>query len=217
MDAIWKPGVHKTGIMGGTFDPIHNGHLALADNAYYQLKLDQILFLPARIPPHKQNRPEGATSSQRLHMTRLAISDYPYFSLDQEEMNRDGVSYTKDTLLRLKNSEPETEFFFIIGADSLMSFDTWYHPEIICSCCHLVAAIRDDIPLKILQRKAEELRTRFQASVFLLDIPKMDISSTRLRDFRKHGKSIRPYVPAAVADYIEENDIYGGHGQNEQL
>ncbi|MCD7883329.1 MAG: nicotinate-nucleotide adenylyltransferase [Lachnospiraceae bacterium] len=203
--------------MGGTFDPIHNGHLALADTAYRQLGLDHVLFLPARIPPHKQNRPAGATPLQRVRMTQLAISGYPYFSLDQEEMCRDGISYTKDTLLRLKRNEPETEFFFIIGADSLMSFDTWYHPEIICSCCHLAAAIRDDFPLEVLQKKSEELEARFQASVFILNIPKMDISSTMLRGLCRQEKSIRTYVPEAVADYIEENNIYGGSGQNEQL
>ncbi|MCD7955860.1 MAG: nicotinate-nucleotide adenylyltransferase [Lachnospiraceae bacterium] len=217
MDASWKPGVRRTGIMGGTFDPIHNGHLALADAAYRQLALDNILFLPAGIPPHKQNRSDGATPSQRMHMTRLAILDDPRFSLDQEEMHRGGVSYTKDTILRLKKSEPETEFFFIIGADSLMSFDTWYHPEIICGCCHLAAAVRDDFPREVLQKKSEELKKSIQASVVLLDIPKMDISSTMLRELCQQGKSIRAYVPAAVADYIEKYGIYGGHGQNEQL
>lgn len=217
MDAIWKAEVRRIGIMGGTFDPIHNGHLVLADTAYRQLNLSSVLFLPARIPPHKQNRMAGATPSQRVHMTELAILDYPYFMLDQEEMCRDGVSYTKDTLLRLKKNEPETEFFFIIGADSLMSFDTWYHPEIICSCCHLAAAIRDDFPFEVLQKKSEELKERFQASVFILNIPKMDISSTMLRELSRQEKSIRSYVPEAVADYIEENNIYGGSEQNGQL
>lgn len=176
MEAGRKPGIRRIGIMGGTFDPIHNGHLALADAAYRQLTLDEVLFLPAGNPPHKRTRPEGATDSQRLAMVQYAISDYPQFVLDQEEMRRGGLSYTKDTLLRMKDEKPDTEFFFIIGADSLMAMDTWYHPEIICRCCHLAAAIRDEYPLEVLQGKASELEQRYHASIFMLNTPRIPIS-----------------------------------------
>ncbi|MCC8106753.1 MAG: nicotinate-nucleotide adenylyltransferase [Clostridiales bacterium] len=201
-------GTHKKGIMGGTFDPIHNGHLALADCALRQYDLDEILFLPAGNPPHKQERPDGANSIQRLAMVHLAISDYPHFILDEEEMHRRGFTYTKDTLISLNAKEPDTDFFFIIGADSLMAFDTWYHPEIICKYCHLLVARREGADDTMIYRKMVHLQTEYHASVFFLDAPFIDVSSTVLRHLCRERHSIREFVPDKVADYIEKNGIY---------
>ncbi len=200
--------IHKKGIMGGTFDPIHNGHLALADCALHQFALDEIMFLPAGNPPHKQGRSDGADPAQRLAMVRLAISGYPYFTLDDEEMHRSGFTYTRDTLIRLKDKEPLTEFFFIIGADSLMSFDTWYHPEAICRYCSLLVARRDGSDDNMISRKMNELRKDYDASVYILDAPFLDISSTALRRLCREKCSIQGLVPDVVADYIKKNDIY---------
>ena len=122
----------RVGLMGGTFDPIHIGHLMLAECAYEQFQLEQVLFLPAGNPPHKDKRKVGATDAQRIDMVRLAIEGNPHFKLDPEEMLRKGYTYTKDTLNLLTQQHPDIDYYFIIGADSLMAFDTWYHPEEIC-------------------------------------------------------------------------------------
>ncbi|MCD7716232.1 MAG: nicotinate-nucleotide adenylyltransferase [Lachnospiraceae bacterium] len=198
----------RKGIMGGTFDPIHNGHLTLAQCALQQFQLDEILFLPAGNPPHKQGRTDGAAAAARLAMVRLAISGYPYFLLDDEEMYRYGLSYTRDTLIRLNEKEPDTEFFFIIGADSLMTFDTWYQPNIICKYCSLLVAPRDGADADMINHKMEQLRLDYNASVFLLDSPQVEVSSTDIRHLCEENRSIRGLVPDAVADYIKTHDLY---------
>lgn len=200
----------RKGIMGGTFDPIHNGHLKLAACALDQFRLDEVLFLPSGNPPHKQGRSDGATNEQRLEMVRLAIAGYPRFVLDEEEMHRCGLTYTKDTLILLNEQEPDTDFYFIIGADSLMAFDSWYHPEIICKYCHLIVAVRDGVNISRIRRKMEELGERYGASVFLLKSPEIAVSSTNLRQMIRKRQRIGHLVPQAVADYIETHDIYGG-------
>lgn len=195
--------------MGGTFDPIHNGHLVLAEYALAQFGLEEIRFLPAGNPPHKQGRFDGATKEQRLEMVRLAIAGHPRFVLDEEEMHRRGLTYTKDTLIRMKEQEPDTDFYFIIGADSLMAFDSWYHPEIICRYCHLIAAVRDGVNSAEIRRKMNELREHYGASIFLLKSPEIAVSSTQLRRLIKERQPIGHLVPEAVSDYIETHDIYG--------
>ena len=109
----------RIGIMGGTFDPVHIGHLILGEKAYEQFALDQVLFMPAGNPPHKRHREGRASDDQRVEMVRRAIDGNPHFSLSMEEMNAEGYSYTYLTLERLKEQNPDTEYFFIIGADSL--------------------------------------------------------------------------------------------------
>lgn len=210
MEQIQRTTVRRIGIMGGTFDPIHNGHLALAGCAYRQFHLEKVLFLPAGNPPHKQMRPDGATDAQRLTMVKLAIRGYPFFALDSEEMSREGLTYTKDTLLRLKQREPDTEIYFIIGADSLMAFDTWYHPEIICENCRLIVAMRDDLDMELIRNKIKALENAYSAVIDLMDFQEMPISSTELRRCCREHRSIRDFVPPAVCDYIRKNDIYGG-------
>ena len=118
----------RVGIMGGTFDPIHIGHLILGETAYEQFDLDQVLFMPAGNPPHKRNRLHRATDEQRSEMVRRAIASNPHFSLSLEEMNEDGFTYTYRTLERLRAEHPDTDYFFILGADSLFDFDKWREP-----------------------------------------------------------------------------------------
>lgn len=199
----------RVGIMGGTFDPIHIGHLMLAERAYEQFGLEKVLFLPSGNPPHKQNRTDGAADEQRMEMVRLAIADNKRFELDTEEMERGGYSYTKDTVSRLSIQHPDIDYYFIIGADSLMAFDTWKDPEVICRNCVLVAAVRDQLTFEAMRQKMQEIKKQYGAEIYLLETPDLDISSSSLRSWRRAHRSIRYYVPESVRDYIEKNGIYG--------
>jgi nicotinate-nucleotide adenylyltransferase len=198
----------RIGIMGGTFDPIHNAHLILAEQAWNQFHLDKVLFLPAGNPPHKQTRCGGASKNERLEMVRLAIQDNPHFQLDTEEMERYGWSYTRDTLFRLKTQEPDAVFYFIIGADSLMSFDQWYRPADICSCCTLLAAVRNGMSMTEMTAQKEYLQERYHAKIEFIRMPDLDISSSKLRNMQQNGQSIRYYTPDAVCDYINRSGLY---------
>ena len=133
--------------MGGTFDPIHIGHLILGESAYEQFGLDRVLFMPSGNPPHKTKR-HGASNSERAEMVRLAIGNNPHFELSLEEMHEQGYIYTKETLRRLRMRNPDTDYYFIMGADSLVTFHMWNGPQEICDQCVLVAAVRDQMAEK---------------------------------------------------------------------
>ncbi len=198
----------RVGIMGGTFDPIHIGHLILAECAYEQFELDTVLFLPSGNPPHKRDRRDGASDKERLDMVALAIQDNPHFVLDSEEMQRSGFTYTFETLRLMKERHPQTDYYFIIGADSLMSFDTWKNPEMISRNCILLAAVRDQMEADQMEQKMKELHRRFGARIRFLHSPNVDVSSTQLRDLYRKGQSVRYYIPDRVIDYIRENSVY---------
>ncbi|MDO5702978.1 MAG: nicotinate (nicotinamide) nucleotide adenylyltransferase, partial [Lachnospiraceae bacterium] len=136
----------RVGIMGGSFDPIHIGHLILADTALEQFSLDKILFIPSGNPPHKLNRDGRASVSDRMEITRLAIEGNPGFELSDIEARSEGVyTYTYLTLEALRGMNPDTEYYFIIGGDSLRDFPTWRCPEKISKMCVLIAAVRDRV------------------------------------------------------------------------
>lgn len=198
----------RIGLMGGTFDPIHIGHLMLAECAYEQFGLEQVLFLPSGNPPHKDKKKVGATDEQRVEMVRLGINGNAHFSLDPEEMYREGFTYTNDTLELLTARHPDTDYYFIIGADSLMAFDTWYRPDGICRNCILTVAVRDQLDMATMHDKMHELEERYGARIYLLQTPDVDIASSNLRRMRRQRRSIRYYVPDAVYDYIEAHGIY---------
>ena len=141
-------------------------------------------------------------------MVRLAIDANPHFALDSEEMYRSGYTYTNDTLEILTAQHPDTDYYFIIGADSLMAFDTWYRPDGICAHCILAVAVRDQLAPEMLTEKMDELREKYQARIFLLQTPDVDIASRRLREMCREGRSIRYYVTDEVFAYIRDNQIY---------
>lgn len=198
----------RIGIMGGTFDPIHTGHLILGEKAYEQFQLDQVLFMPAGNPPHKRNRAGLASDKQRVDMVRLAIEGNPHFALSLEEMEVDGYSYTYLTLERLKKQNPHSEYYFIIGADSLFQFDTWMKPERISEQAHILAAGRDDKNRKEMEERIKQLSAYYQGNFSYLSTPNVDVSSHMLRDWIKRGESIRYFVPEAVNEYILKNGLY---------
>lgn len=197
----------KIGIMGGTFDPIHIGHLILGESAYMQFGLDKVLFMPSGNPPHKQKR-DGAANEQRVEMVRRAIQDNSHFELSLEEMHPDGYTYTKETLSRLTKEHPDTDYYFIMGADSLLEFDTWKCPEEIAKLCIIVAAVRDGLNTEEMDHAIGHVRERYGADVRKLTSPNLDISSHMIRKWVREGQSIRYYVPEAVRNYIYGNGVY---------
>lgn len=197
----------KIGIMGGTFDPVHNGHLLVAENAYEQLSLDEVRFIPTGRSPHKQGT-HITDGEHRLRMVELAIADNPAFVADARELRSDALSYSYVTLQKMHENSPNDELYFIMGGDSLRDFKTWYHPELICSCATLVAAIRDDCDRKHLTTYAEELHQLFSADVRLIQTPNLSVSSSELRRRVAVGETIRYQVPEAVRAYIQNNRLY---------
>ena len=200
----------KVGIMGGTFDPVHIGHLILGEKAYEQLELDKVLFMPSGNPPHKKNRPGRASDEQRVEMVRRAISMNPHFELSLVEMNEEGYSYTFRTLEHLNEEHPDTDYYFIIGGDSLFDFEGWMKPERICAAAILVVATRDHVSTKELDLKIKQLSEKYNGRFLRLDTLNMDVSSRNIRSWIHDGKSVRYYVPDEVRHYIEEQSMYRG-------
>ena len=197
----------KTGIMGGTFNPIHNGHLALARKAKEQFALDEILFIPCG-EPYMKAAQKVASAQIRAEMTALAIQEEPCFSLSTIEIEHSGNTYTYETLERLRQDHPNTEYYFILGADNLFQITKWAHPERIFANCRLLAAIRDDKTVTDMEAQISYLEQAYQAVIFLLKIDCMDISSSEIRRKVADGSSIEADVPASVRAYIEEKGLY---------
>lgn len=197
----------KIGILGGTFNPIHYGHLIIAENACCQFELDQVIFLPTGHSPHKQFTGEDMTA-HRSRMVELAVEDNPRFSVSYREVDSGEISYTYRTLESLKEHSPDTDFYFILGADSLFDFDTWRHPERICQSAVLLAAVRAGLKGEAFDRQIEHLRTTYGGTVYRLDTPNFDVSSREIRERAACGRTIRYLLPQKTEDYIHEHNLY---------
>ncbi len=198
----------KIGILGGTFDPIHNGHILLGRQAYEEYRLDRIWFMPSGTPPHKKDHRVTAGKLRR-DMVMLAIEGVPYFAYSDFELKRPGNTYTAQTLRLLREAFPGNEFYFIVGADSLFQIEHWYHPEQVMSEATLLVAGREyEEEHRSLDQQIGYLSSRFDAQILRLHCGEVDISSAGLRQMAARGLDIRPYVPAAVADYIRLNGLY---------
>ena len=199
----------KIGIMGGTFDPIHIGHLILGENAWHQFDLEKVLFMPSANPPHKRERTGRASVQERIDMVSLAIERNPHFELSLEEAFMEDYCYTKETLERLNLAHPDTEYYFIMGADSLFSFETWKDPQDICKSCVLAVAVRDHVMEQKFQNQIEYLTEKYHAKIEVLTTPNIDISSHDIRRWLRTGDiSLRYYVPDAVISYIKKKNLY---------
>ena len=194
--------------MGGTFDPIHMGHLILGEQSFEQLHLDKVLFMPSGNPPHKRNRAGRASDGQRVDMVRLAIEDNPHFELSLAEMHETGYTYTYRTLEELNEQNPDTDYYFIIGADSLFTFDEWKEPARICRACTLIVAVRDHASSDELNQEIKRLSAEYEGHFTLLDTMNIDVSSHQIRSWVSEGKSLKYYVPDPVISYMKENGIY---------
>lgn len=199
----------KVGIMGGTFNPIHNGHLILAENARQQFDLDQIYFLPTGRSPHKKDRTAGDIA-HCCNMVELAIEDNERFVISKLEAMSDEVNYTYHTLEQLLAQEPDTEFLFLMGADSLFDFDFWRNPARICELSKLLVAKRDVLDEAQVRKQADALQEKYGALIYLLDSPNVSVSSHEIRDRVRTGSSIRYLLPESVRTYIESQGLYHG-------
>lgn len=198
----------KIGILGGTFDPIHNGHILLGRQAYEEYRLDRVWFMPSGTPPHKRDH-RVTEGTLRRDMVQLAIEGVPYFAYSDFELKRPGNTYTAQTLRLLREAFPDDAFYFIVGADSLYQIEHWYHPEQVMAGATLLAAGREyEEEHRSLDQQIAYLTTRFGARIRKLHCGEVDISSAGLRRMAARGEDIRPYVPAAVADYIRLNGLY---------
>ena len=200
----------KTGLLGGTFNPIHKQHLHLAECAFRQLKLDEILMIPSGVSYLKAGT-DVLSSDIRYEMCALAVSDIPYITLSDIEIKRPGNSYTFETLTELKKMYPTDKFYLLVGTDTFFALDTWKEPEIIFKSCTLAVALRKDdqnINEKSLSEKTEEYRKRFNAITETLTLKVSDMSSSVIREKAAKGVDLSPYVPERVAEYIKKNGLY---------
>lgn len=197
----------KIGFMGGTFDPIHNGHLILGIKALEELGLDEIWYIPTGFSYMKSDK-KVSPSIVRKEMVELAIKNCKEFKVSDIEINREGYTYTYETVEQLHNQYPSYEFYFIFGADCLFSINSWKNPEKIFEFCQGVTAVRNDISRSEMLDKIKELNDTINAKIHLIKFDNIEISSSEIRDRVKNGKNIRFFVPERVADYILENNLY---------
>lgn len=200
----------RIGILGGTFDPIHLGHLIIAEQARDQYQLDRVLLIPSGHSYFKDHRSKKVQPAQvRLEMTKIAAGSYKPFEVSDIEVNRPGNTYSFETLEELKALNPESELFFIVGADTICSMRTWREPQRIFNVCTVLAAMREDqVDPEEFQRETQALEKDFGARIYPVSIPNIGISSTQIRERAASGKSIHYLVPDALESYIIETGIY---------
>jgi nicotinate-nucleotide adenylyltransferase len=212
-----KSNLRKVGILGGTFDPPHLGHLRLAEEAACSHGLSRVFFIPSRIPPHKTNQ-EVALASHRLEMTRLACEENPLFEVSDLEISLQGPSYTVNTLAAL-SKQGNWDIYFIMGSDSLKEIRTWKDCERLFRLSNFIVVERPGVEFSAAWAEVpDEIRTQFtrrggrytsdSAELILSQVKGLDISSTRIRSIIKKGKSIRYLVTESVRSYIKMHNLY---------
>lgn len=198
--------------MGGTFNPIHFGHLLLAECARETVQMDEVWFVPTGYSYMKAEKgldqKKMPTPQERLALTELALQAHPQFRCLDIEVRREGNTYTCETLRELHAQHPEHDYFFIVGADCLFTIEHWRAPEQIFAQCTLVAAVRGDADIDSMQAKIDDLRGRFQAQIQLLPFRRIELSSTEIRERVGTGRSIRYMAPAPVIERIEQKGFY---------
>ncbi|MEW6754839.1 MAG: nicotinate-nucleotide adenylyltransferase [Candidatus Latescibacterota bacterium] len=194
--------MQRLGVIGGTFDPVHAGHLLLALSVLEVVGLDRVVFVPAADPPHKERRPDMASAEDRFAMVRLATERLPCFEVSRVEMERPGKSYTVDTLRHLHRLHPHTQLYLIIGADNVAQLPTWHDPEAILELCTVVAGSRATPgPHGVDPALAER--------VMIVPTRQIDVSSTEIRERLAAGRPVSYLVPERVDAYIRSRRLYG--------
>lgn len=197
--------MQKLAVFGGTFNPVHNGHLHLVRQFAHRIGADRVLLIPTRIPPHKAVQ-DLASARDRLEMCRLAVKQ-DGFEVSAIEIERDGPSYTSDTLFAVKRENPDSELFFITGEDMFLTLEEWHEPEKIYSLATVCAAPRSGRGCKALNEYAQRVG-KAGAKTMICDIEFLPISSTMVRKAVRGKKDLSVYVPASVADYIYRHHLY---------
>jgi nicotinate-nucleotide adenylyltransferase len=192
----------RIGIMGGTFDPIHIGHLLAAESVRTNVQLDEVWFMPASVPPHKSNAPQ-ANPDERLEMVRLAVQDNPFFYPFDYELRKGGVSYSIETMTDLRAQYPEHHFYYIIGGDMVQYLHKWVRIEEMVHLVHFIGLHRPGYTVDL-----SKLPDSIANAVTMTEMPLIDISSTYIRNRCHVGLSIRYWVPEAVEAFIRERKLY---------
>jgi len=198
----------KVGIMGGTFDPIHFGHLVIAEQIRCEYNLEKIIFVPAGIPPHKTYL-NVSDSKHRYFMTLLATITNPYFEVSKIEIENNEISYTINTMKKLKDMvHKDTELFFITGADAICDLDTWKDVAGLLSLSSFIAATRPGLDSAYVGRKINELQEKYNTTIRRVSVPALAISSTDIRNKVKDKQSIKYLLPESVEYYILKHKLY---------
>lgn len=198
----------KLGILGGTFDPIHYGHLLLAETCREQLNLTEVRFIPAGVPPHKQQH-QITDGHARADMLQLAVSGCPEYVVDRREIRRKGPSFTVETLAEYAAEFSDAELYFLMGADSLRDVPQWREPERICELATIVAVNRPGVPAPTSEQVLEWVGPKLAPGIRVLSMPGTDLCATDLRARIKSGRNLRFRTPKAVEAYIVQHQIYG--------
>ncbi|MGQ9557394.1 MAG: nicotinate-nucleotide adenylyltransferase [Desulfurispora sp.] len=197
------------GIMGGTFDPIHYGHLVTAENARHFFGLEQVIFVPAYRPPHKEDR-RISPPQHRLAMVRLAIASNPHFKVSDMEISRRGPSYTIDTVLTMQRCYPAARLFFITGADAVLEILSWHRVTELLESCIFIAATRPGYQLGQLRQNLASLPEALLRRILTMEVPALAISSTDIRQRVREGRPVKYLLPEAVEEYIYRQVLYRG-------
>lgn len=197
----------RIGLLGGTFDPVHNAHLLLGEAAREQFGLDRVIFIPNNLA-HFKNRKEISGREERYQMVKMAIDGNPYFTCSRLEIDKDTGSYTIDTIEDLKRMYPGDELYLILGADSVLGIDSWYRSKDLLTSCIILAATREDDDLAVLDKKRRELKNLYNADIRLLTFNRIDISSTDIRQRIRLGRSVRYMLPNECIEYICIKGLY---------
>ncbi len=197
----------KIGILGGSFDPIHNAHLLLGEAAREQFGLDRIIFMPNNLA-HFKNRTEITPGDIRYQMVKMAIQENPYFTCSRLEIDKEDGIYTYDTIQELKMMYPGDELYLILGGDSVIGIDSWYKSRELLQSCVILTAVREEDDLPALDKKSRELKELYNADIRLLNFKRIDISSTDIRERVKKGRSVRYLMPDECIEFMCIKGLY---------
>lgn len=197
----------KIGILGGTFDPFHLGHLSIGNRAIEEVNLDKLIILPANVSPFKVGN-EMAEESHRIGMLERVVEEEPQFELSRFEIDKENVSYTFETMEALRKSHPEDNLFFILGSDSFESLESWYEGKELLASTPFIVGKRHGISNLNLERKANYYRRTYGSQIILMHNKILEISSTEIKDRIKKGLEIKDLVPPVIERYIISHGLY---------